>query len=146
MKKNKQEQELELQFNIDQIELNERQISKPPIRPLQKKDFGYEVGLEVKVNGEEGKTVHTITIFVKGNEDKVEYGSISVSCTFIIYNFPVIVDIKEDSFVIPEYVIELLNTVTIGTARGIFFSEFRGTFLEKALLPILDVKAFQKQN
>jgi hypothetical protein len=46
-----------------------------------------------------------------------------------VYNFP------KESMV-------ALNSISISTLRGIMFSLFRGTFLHKAILPVVDPKSF----
>lgn len=46
----------------------------------------------------------------------------------------------------PQEIITALNSVSISTLRGIMFSLFRGTFLHKAILPVVDPKSFVLEN
>ena len=46
-----------------------------------------------------------------------------------VYNFP------------QEFMVAI-NSISISTLRGIMFSLFRGTFLHKAVLPVVDPKSF----
>jgi hypothetical protein len=45
---------------------------------------------------------------------------------------------------IPDPIVETLNILTIGTARGIMFSEFKGTWLHSNFLPVIDPKSFKQ--
>jgi hypothetical protein len=47
---------------------------------------------------------------------------------------------------INEAFAETLNSISISTTRGVMFSELKGTILHHAFLPIIDVKALQKQT
>jgi hypothetical protein len=63
---------------------------------------------------------------------------------FDIFNFDGVKIESEDAISLPDDMLDLLNTVTIGTARGVLYSELRGTYLDHAILPVLDPRAFQR--
>ena len=136
------EEKNKIAFNIDSIELISRNIGKAPIKKFGKADFLYDVGLEIKIDGKEKKSTHTINISIRDNNE--ELGNISVACTYVIYNFEIFIVKEKGKTLLADNVIDLLNTISIGTTRGVAFSEFRGSFLEDAILPILDLKGFQQ--
>lgn len=53
-------------------------------------------------------------------------------------------DKETNSVFLPEPLILTLNSISISTLRGIIYSEFRGTFLQNATLPIIDPKVYTK--
>jgi hypothetical protein len=44
---------------------------------------------------------------------------------------------------LPSGIIDLLNSVSVSTVRGMMFSAFKGTFLHNAVLPVIDPKTFK---
>jgi hypothetical protein len=129
-------------FDIDSIELVNRSMSKPPLEKIGKGDWEYFIRFEVIINAEAKKSVHTITLSAKLKSNKDTFGEIAIACHFIIHNFSDVSITEKGKLTLLPQVIDLLNTVTVGTARGCFFSEFRGTFLQKASLPILHPEDF----
>ncbi len=135
----------DVSFNIDQIELIEKTLSKPPLKKLEKSDFEYQIGLEIKTLLADQRSVHKLTVRINSNDEKELLGSLTVSTTFTIYNIEdLLIPGKANKIVLMPDVVDLLNTIAIGVCRGVLFSEFRGTFLDKAILPILDIKKFEQ--
>ena len=50
------------------------------------------------------------------------------------------------TFELPDGLADILNSVALSTARGIMFSEFKGTLLHHAFLPIVDVKSLNREE
>jgi hypothetical protein len=73
-------------------------------------------------------------------------GDVATNCMFFIENFSEIITTKADNtFVIPDNLLIVLNSISLSTTRGILWSSFRGTPLHTALLPIVDPKLFKPQ-
>ena len=47
---------------------------------------------------------------------------------------------------IPENFIITINSVALSTTRGLMFSLFKGTFLQGAILPLLDPSQYKKER
>ena len=74
---------------------------------------------------------------------KTELGSIKVSCVYYIDNLTEFKSTDNKQFDFPNDFISTVNSISISTARGIMFSQLKGTFLHNAILPILDPKGFK---
>ena len=105
--------EMATQFNFD-VEVNQ-------LTDLANKVFASKISLSIK----DGKGMPS--------------GNLSLSCTFEVENLNEINAHKPSL----ESLGLKLNQITISTARGVMFGLFRGTFLHNAVLPIVDVTAFQ---
>lgn len=123
------------------IELLKSSVNAPadPNSPLT--NFGFSFNLESRI--EPGKKLIFMIVSVETieEESKTTVGSISVSCIYEVVNFEEAIKLgKDNKYEIPTDLIELLNSTSISTTRGIMFSIFKGTFLHNALLPLVNVK------
>ena len=64
-------------------------------------------------------------------------GSLTANCIFEVENMNDFMDTKTRNINLPEEFVITLNSITISTARGIMFNQFKGTFLHNAILPII---------
>jgi hypothetical protein len=85
-----------------------------------------------------------VTVEVKSEDQNYLLGSLAISCIYNIVNFDEIIKIDPSGRIdIPQPLIEILNSFSISTARGVMFTSFKGTFLHNAFLPIIDPRSFQ---
>ncbi|MBB1284586.1 hypothetical protein HRH25_09400 [Flavisolibacter sp. BT320] len=132
----------EISFTIDFIELVNKSLTLPINKDGKVPEYRFDVDLDIRSNEKEKKSLHTLHVAIKSKEDESLLGNVSVACAFNILNYEDLIDSEVPNSNIPKEYLDILSTITIGTARGIIFSEFRGTFLHDATLPILDVKSF----
>jgi hypothetical protein len=100
--------------------------------------FHHDITAISQVNPQIKLVLVTVNITIR--EDGKDYGcfSISVICAFEIENFDVIIKkLSEGQYHIPPDIDAMLKSVSVSTARGIIYSELRGTFLFGAILPIV---------
>jgi hypothetical protein len=100
--------------------------------------FQFDVKLEQKHQLKESLSLITAILVIK-NADEVICGNLSIGCTFSVENLTEI--IKHEASI--KTLSLKLNQITISTARGVLFGMFRGTVLHHAVLPLVDVAAFQ---
>ena len=118
---------------------------KYPEKPKEKiNKYGFDLGLEHKVNFNNKLIFVVPTINVFNQKDKTELGSIRVSCAFEVENFDQFVDNEKQVLNFPEEFETAINSVSISTARGIMYAQFRATFLQNALLPIVDPNSLKR--
>jgi hypothetical protein len=78
------------------------------------------------------------------NQDKA---GIIVSCFFEVKELVSKVTVKEDGIItIPIGLLQVLNSISISTTRGVMFSSFKGTHLHNAILPMLDPSHFKPRE
>lgn len=128
-------------FSISRIDLLEKSINWSLYKANQ--PYSFDVRIEINLDEEEKFARHTIMIDIHQDDDAQILASLQLACIFAIPDMAKHREVTPDGTPLPEELILLLNTVTIGTARGVLFSEFRGTFLNDATLPVMDPTAFQ---
>lgn len=128
-------------FSLIKIDLLEKSMDWETCESKPGGEFDCQFGMEISITTEENISNHRIKVNVIQDGGKV-IATLTVTCTFSIPNLDQYKN-TEGKLVIPNDFILLLNTVTIGTARGMMFSEFRGTFLHDAILPVIDPSQMQ---
>lgn len=132
-------------FTIHDIDILSKSLFVPQLQDSNIPEFEFKIGLEISIDNEDQLSIHIITteIFSKENREQV-FAALKIGCVYKVYNFDE-VTVKEHGVVaFRSDVIDLFNTITIGTLRGVLYSELRGTFLHRAILPVLDIKSFVK--
>jgi hypothetical protein len=133
-----------ISFSIQGIEVLDKRMTVPLFKDGKPPEHEFKIGLEIRVNENEKTTAHALHVTITDKNDKdLILGALKVACIFNILNFEkIIIKAEGGKLDFPEEYLNLLTTITIGTVRGVMYSEFRGTFLHNAILPILDVKSF----
>jgi len=138
MKEKKQEKEITFQLKAIEILNLEMNHPESPIPPVT--IYHFNLNLEQRLNPENKLVVIITKVDVLHEDKETKLASIKASCIFEITNFDDFVnkDSKQVSF--PENAVVTLNSISISTVRGIMFSQFKGTFLHNAILPLIDPK------
>lgn len=128
---------------IDLLEKSLRLFNKRD----KKVDYDYGIKLEIAPNPSSNQSLHlmTVTVTPKGNEKEV-IATVRLGFVFEIANLESIIIPNGESMSLPQNLLNLLNAVVIGTMRGVLYSEFRGTILDDAILPVLDPSKFSKTD
>jgi hypothetical protein len=126
------------------IEIVNQNILKPTTIDLNSVNWSYGLGVEMKLDPTNKLVYVFINVVIQPESKETTLGSITTSCIFQIDNWSEIVTTTETGqFKLPEPIIIMLNSISISTTRGIMFSQFKGTFLHNAVLPIIDPKQFK---
>ena len=131
-----------IEFQIQTIELLDLNLVSPQVPLLNQVTFEYNLSIEHKINPENNLIVVLVSIQVNNQENASNFASIRTSCIFHILNFNDFYSISTKQFLLPESIAVTLNSIAISTTRGIMFSQFKGTFLHNAVLPVIDPKSF----
>lgn len=108
--------------------------------------FNFDIKLEHKIPADNNLIAVVVTVDIKDESRTKDLGSLMASC---IYDVPDIKDYLDNKLKVPKFpdlFIRTVNSITISTVRGLMFSQFRGTFLQNALLPVIDPKSFITQT
>lgn len=125
-------------FSIKGIEIVRSVLNQPPQSGLNFEEFTFNIGVEQKID----ETNKIILVFV--NTDILSKGvdkplaSLSTLCIYHVANFEDIIKKEEGRLVLPDHFVNLLSSISISTSRGVMFTFFRGTYLHKAILPVID--------
>lgn len=135
-----------MSFQLRAIELHERSLVKPLSPTLVINNFHFNVNVEMNMDAAQKLLLFTTKVKVYGDDQVFELGALTTACVFSLGNFEEAVKVQPDgSFLLPDGLDDVLNSVALSTTRGMMFSEFKGTLLHHALLPIIDVKSLNKQ-
>ena len=134
---------LEISFKINAIELISQSVSAAPTNEIDIDELNYNIGIEIQYDEVIGHIKITPTISVCSKDDTCEFGKLSIDCIYEIFDFKeAIKHDKVNGPILPMPFIHTLISIALSTSRGIMFSAFRGTFLQKSILPIVDPTAF----
>ena len=75
-------------------------------------------------------------------DKKTKLGSITISCIFQIDEINNYLDTKTKNINLPETIVRTLHSISLSTCRGVMVSQFNGTFLHNAILPLIDPNSF----
>ena len=140
------EKELPITFKLKGIDLLEACLNHPKQTNSDLKVFHFDIKIEHKLNAENKLIVAIIYIELFNEQRDLKLGSITSSCIFEIPNISDFINPKSNKINIPDDFIITINSITISTARGIMFNQFKGTFLHNAFLPIVNPSSFVIQK
>jgi len=119
------------------IDLVEKKIYRVNIHDNEL--FSHEVITQSVADAEKNIVVTFVAVHVRTlNDSPTLVAEIMAGFGFFFENFETVFAKGEnDKHIVPLEVENLLKTIAISTMRGIMYSEFRGTQLHKAILPII---------
>jgi len=134
-----------LDLQLKSIELLKGSISLPSVPEVSLNNFNFNISLESKADATNKILFVIVSVEIRSEDQNHVLGSLAVSCIYSIVNFDEVVKIEADGKLdIPQPLVEILNSISISTARGVMFSTFKGTFLHNAFLPIVDPRSLQQ--
>lgn len=141
----KDTKEVPFNFQLLNIELQGVAISASD-KPL---DVGLQVLFQIAMEHRIDLTNKIVVVLthvkvVSKDEHPIVYGSVTTSCNFRVEEMEDYHDKTTEIVNFPEPVVVTLNSIAISTTRGIMYSEFRGTYLHGAILPMVDPRQFEK--
>ncbi|MGQ0826955.1 MAG: hypothetical protein ACT4ON_01040 [Bacteroidota bacterium] len=148
MTKEKTLKENLINFQIKAVDLISSHI-QPPTTPFSTHpNFNFNIAVEQKLD-HNNKSLIVLTNIDIATAENLDFklASATVACLFAIENYEDVVKIDKNKHVIinPE-VLDILNSISISTTRGVMSQVFKGTFLHNAILPVIDPKALKKEK
>lgn len=132
------EKEKEFNFQIKGVEILETSILAPKIRINNNTIFDFELHLEHSFNLERELVIVTCVINVLDSDTKDKLGHIKASCLYYVEKLEKYIDKEHSTTTLPEGATVMLNSISISTVRGVMYGVFRGTFLNGAILPVVN--------
>ena len=146
MAKKEKNKEQKINFKLTEIELVHSNLFHAGLPLQEKQTFHFNIKIEQRINLEKKVIVFAPEIEVQHEDKKTILGSIKVACIFLVENMEDFKKEDSDVIVLPNEIITMFNSISLSTARGVMFSQFRGTILHKAILPVLDPKVFERSS
>lgn len=135
---------INIEFRIHSIELTEKTFYIPEFKNNRVPDTQFDVSLNINIDKSNKRIINAVQVKISAIPDAVVVASVTVVCSFDVVNFEEVITESNNQFSIPDPVAETLNILSIGTTRGVMFSEFKGTWLHHSLLPVIDPKSFRQ--
>ena len=138
--------DFKVEMQIRAIELLDSALTLPVNPNISITNFNFNLAIETKADNTNKLLFVIVSVEVRNDDQSLVLGSVRVSCIYNILNFEELIKTNETGvIVINPLLLEILNSVSISTTRGVMFSTFKGTFLHSAVLPIIDPKQIQTQ-
>lgn len=129
----------EQSFKINGIELISFSIRPQNAGTASGERFEFNIRQEQKTRAEKNLIIIFTTITITGMENKDVLCSLEVAAGFVIPSFDSIIIRKSGGeYVIPHELSVAINRISVSTARGVLYSQLRGTYLQQWVLPLLD--------
>lgn len=136
--------DLNVEMQIRAIELLNGSLNLPANPNTPATNYSFNISIESRADAGNKLVFVIVHVEIKNDDHSIALGALSVSCIFEIINFEDVIKVEADGKVnIPQRLIEILNSISISTARGVMFSTFKGTFMHGAVLPIIDPTQFR---
>ncbi|MBL0055351.1 MAG: hypothetical protein IPP31_03995 [Chitinophagaceae bacterium] len=136
------DKDLKVDLQLKAIELLKGTINLPFETGVSFTSFSFNINIESKADAGNKLIFVIVDIEIKSENHKLILGSCG-SCIYSVHNFDEVITTETDGkIVIPKALVEILNSISLSTTRGIMFSTFKGTFLHNAFLPIVDPRTF----
>lgn len=106
--------------------------------------FNFEIKAETKVQAEKSIVMSVVHVTISETNKPLKLAKVVTACLFEIEDFVNVIKKNDnDLYHIPDQLEALIRPVAISTVRGIIYSEFRGTYLNNAIMPIVFMDTFK---
>jgi hypothetical protein len=138
--------DLKVIFQIKGIELVDLKLNQLKQPLAAQTTFHFNINLEQLINPEIKLVIVVATVVIFHEDNTTILGLLKASCIFEVANFDEFKIESTGQISFPDSAIITFNSITISTVRGLMFSQFKGTHLHNAILPIFDPTSFVKSS
>jgi hypothetical protein len=122
-------------IKIHGIDLIEKALYKVSVS--DKEVFNYETKCQIVMDVSKELVVCFVHIVIKKFETSEDAAKMFCGFGYNIDSFASFDKDETGNYIIPQELDNMLKMISISTMRGLLFSEFRGTQLHSAILPII---------
>jgi hypothetical protein len=143
-KKIEEQQNLNIEIQLKGVELLSSNQRLSTVDTINIRNFNFNINIETKADAPNKLLFAIIHIEILTEDQSQVLGGISVSCIFELKNFEELIKIEaEGKLTLPQQLVDIINSISLSTTRGVMFATFKGTPLHNAFLPIIDPKQFK---
>lgn len=128
-------------IRLDGIQVIEKQMFNAAIP--ENENFNFDIKAQSLVNHDKKLIIIITQVSIMGLQNSLKLAHFVIAVAFIVQEFDEIIKLDGEHHVLPNELDNLLKSISVSTARGIIFSELRGTYLNNAVLPIVSVATFK---
>lgn len=130
-----------VKFQIENIEINQITVLPQP-QTFSPENYEFKLNVEHLFNVEE-ETVMVVASANIFSDKKKHLADVKINVFYRVENLKNFENKKEKKMEFPEDFTTAINAVSISTLRGVMFSQFRGTYLHNAFLPVVSPRSLQ---
>ncbi|MCL9980739.1 MAG: hypothetical protein NBV77_04765 [Bacteroidia bacterium] len=143
-KKTEEQQNLNIEILLKGVELLSSTQRISTADTINIRNFNFNINIETKADAPNKLLFAIIHIEILTEDQSTILGGISVSCIFELKNFEELIKIEsEGKLTLPQQLVDIINSISLSTTRGVMFATFKGTPLHNAFLPFIDPKQFK---
>jgi hypothetical protein len=106
--------------------------------------YGFGITIETKINTDFKLVMPFVYVKIFSGEPQIELANLTIACQFEIIDFDTYIVLNEvGQFVVPGNLDAIIRPVAISTARGVLYSELKGTYLNGAIMPVIFMDQFK---
>jgi hypothetical protein len=132
-------------FQIKAIELLDYSMVAPQQQQSGITTNQFDIKIEHRYTIEKNRVFVVCTISIYNEQKNQLLGSLKSSCMYHVENLESFFEQNTKSLQLPDQLVITLNSIAVSTTRGLMFSQFRGTSLHNAVLPVIDPTSFLKE-
>lgn len=131
----------QIKYNLTGIEIIEFALSDIKEDEFSKDQLTGQLGIAGDYDEKNEKVIVTIHVVIEKVYPKLKkpkkIGTLKVKYTYNVYGLEKIKD--DDGGILPKSLVDIFNSISISTTRGILFTRFQATKLDNFILPLVDV-------
>jgi hypothetical protein len=130
---------VDFQLRFQSIELVAKSL-EPPSGQLKDDDLNFNYLVDLKLSPEQKLAFVITDVTLLRISDKSTLAYFKLLTVFQVLNFDdVFKKVDHNVFDVPLQLEILLKSAGLSTIRGVIYSELRGTYLNNAILPLIDI-------
>jgi hypothetical protein len=133
------------QIKFTSIDLVSKSLELPNTTQNSEIDFNFLVDLKVSPELKIAVVITDVTLSRDSGRSRLAF--FKLICVFEFPEFDLVFPKLDDGkFEIPINIEILLKSTGLSTVRGVIYSELRGTYLQNAILPLIDISSIVLQG
>ncbi|MEJ7739912.1 MAG: hypothetical protein WKF97_20995 [Chitinophagaceae bacterium] len=135
----------QIEFRFTGIQIISKKMEETP-KDFTSVVFNFDIRIENRIRAESDLVIPFVFVNIRFG-DKIEYlASFIIACLFRVSDFKKYIILNENKvYDVPRNLTAIIHPVSISTARGVIFSELRGTYLNNAIMPVVYMKDFKEE-
>ena len=129
-------QKVELQ--IRGVEVLDFMIKTPKIRVLESNTFQFEIKIEHTFQEDKDTLFVRCMVKIYDKPKETLYSELRTSCAYMVKELSRFKNIENNKIQLPSNLLNMLNTTSVATTRGMLHCQLRGTFLHNATMPMVE--------
>lgn len=134
-----------IKFRFASIEIISKKVAPFHGGNLDKKLlFNFGIKVETRVHAPLKYVIPFVFVEIKEGDNQESLADFTIACYFEVEDFEKVITLNNDGlYTVPIQLDSLIRPVAVSTARGIIYSELRGTYLQNTVMPVVFMKDFK---